>query len=44
MLGNSVSYGDPDSALETTFSSWRARTEILNKGLSPNFPFGYIYW
>jgi hypothetical protein len=35
MLGNSVPYGDPDSALETMFSSWRAGTEIPNKGLSP---------
>jgi hypothetical protein len=44
MLGNSVPYGDPDSALEIMFSSWRARTETPNKGLSPYFPFGYIYW
>jgi hypothetical protein len=44
MLGNSVSFGDPDSALETPFSSWRARTETPNKGLSLYFPFGYILW
>jgi hypothetical protein len=42
MLGNSVPYGDPNSALETTFSSWRARTETPNKGLSPYFPF-WVY-
>jgi hypothetical protein len=42
MLGNNVPYGDPDSALETTFSSWRARMETPNKGLSLYFPFGYI--
>ena len=24
MLGNSIPYGDPDSALKNTFSSWRA--------------------
>jgi hypothetical protein len=40
MLGNSVPYGNPDSA---TFSSWRARTETPNKGLRLYFPFGYIY-
>ena len=42
MLGNSVPCGDPDSALETTSSSWRARTETPNKGLSHYFHFGYI--
>lgn len=48
MLGNSVPYGDPDSAMETTFSpngepERRARMETPNKGLSSYFPFGCIY-